>query len=159
VERDDVPEIRPGPPAFLLGVATPVAGALLVLAAAARGDLAATPSDPVPPVAVAVVTLLGCVALGRRAMTQRAVLGVSALRCRNVLAGFAVEWDRIEAIEVVRRPALLRVDLHVRDLRRRQRVGAATRFDERSFDDVLAVLRGHPSAAGLLVDDGPRSGS
>lgn len=152
---DGDPVIEAGLPARVLGALLPLAGVVVVLVGAARGGLVASAEDPVPPAAVAALSVLGCIVLGYRALSQRVVLGEHSLRSRNVLVSYGVEWQRVEALVVVHRPGLWTVELDVADLRRRQRLGAASRFDEQSFAEVLEALRSHPSAAGVLVETQP----
>jgi hypothetical protein len=54
---------------------------------------------------------------------------------------------------VLRRWGLVVVDVRVRGMRRRLRLGAATRFGGDEADLVLDVLRAHPAAGALLSDD------
>jgi hypothetical protein len=113
--------------------------------------------DPIGPGGVAAVTLVGAALLGWRASTQRADLGTDDLWCRNLTVGFAVEWDRVEALRVVHRAPVVLVEVRVADLRRTHRLGAATRFaaDRDGVAEVLAVLRDHPRAAAVLEEDAP----
>lgn len=154
MDRDE-PDVHlaAGLPARLLAAVIPLAALVLVLVGLARGGLTTAPDEPVPPAAVAVLTLLAAIVLSYRSLNQCAELAPDRLVCRNLLVSFAVEWERVDALVVVRRPGVRFVELHVSDLRRRHRVGAATRFGSEHGDDVLGVLRSHPRAAAVLVDD------
>ena len=147
--------LRPGPPAWATAVAAPLVAVALVAFRALGPGLARTPDDPVPPWVLAVLTVVVGLGLTWRALTQRAELADDALTCRNLVTTFTVGWDQLDRLEVVRRPGLVVVDIHVRGLRRRHRIGAATRFTGDESDLVLDVLRAHPAAGALLVDDEP----
>ena len=147
--------LRPGPPAWAMAAAIPTLAVGLVVYRAATSGLAATADDPVPPWVLAVLTVLVGCGLAWRAVTQRADLAEGGLVCRNLVTTFHVGWDRLDRLEVVRRPGLVVVDVHVHGLRRRHRVGAATRFPGDESDAVLDVVRAHPRAGALLVDDEP----
>jgi len=147
--------LRPGPPAWATAVVAPLVAAALVAYRAAGPGLARTADDPVPPWVLGVLTVVVGMGLAYRALTQRAVLGDGDLRCRNLVTTFTVGWDQLDRLEVVRRWGLVVVDVHVRGMRRRLRVGAATRFGGEEAEAVLDVLRAHPIAGALLGDDGP----
>jgi hypothetical protein len=146
-------EIRPGAPARVLSVLAPVVAIGLVTWRAARDGLAAGPDDPVSPWLIAVATVLFGCWLGWRALTQWTELTPSDLRCRNLVTSFAVDWDRVEALVVLRRGPVTAIDLRIRSHRRRLRVGAATRFTGDTADAVLDMFRAHPEARRLLLDD------
>lgn len=148
------PRICRGAPALVAAAALPLIAAALVALGWSRGS---GTDDPIGPGGVAAATLAGALLLGWRASTQRAVLGPEDLLCRNLTVGFAVEWDRVEALRVVHRAPLVFVEVRVADLRRAHRVGAATRFaaDHDGVADVLATLRAHPRAAAVLEEDAP----
>jgi hypothetical protein len=148
------PTIRRGAPALVAAALIPVVAVMLVALGWSRGT---GPDDPVGPGLVAAVTLLGAGLLSWRAATQRARLDPDDLWCRNLTVGFAVEWDRVEALRVLRRAPLVVVEVRVADLRRSHRVGAATRFvaDADGVSEVLATLRAHPRAAAVLEEDAP----
>ena len=129
-----------------------MAVALIAYRAAGSG-LSAGPDDPVSPLVVAAFTLVGALVVSFRALTQDASLGETSLRCRNVLSNFEVEWARVESLEVRRRLGLVIVEVRIRGLRRRHRLGAATRFAGHESEAVLDVLRAHPSAGMLLIED------
>lgn len=136
---------------MVAAVAIPVVSVVLVLVGWSRGNGV---DDPVGPGAIAVVTLLGGAVLAWRAATQHARLDDEALWCRNLTVSFAVEWERIEALHVVRRAPVMFIEIRVADLRRSHRLGAATRFssDDAGVDEVLAALRSHPKAGSLLEE-------
>ncbi len=145
-------ELAPGPPAWAAAVAAPVGALALVSFRLWTSGLASGPEDPVPPAVLAVVTMVLALVLSWRALTQRAVLDDRGLACRNLMVGFEVDWDRVEELVVVRRPGVVIVELRVRNLRRRHRVGAATRFAGPEAEAALDVLRAHPGARSLLVE-------
>jgi len=148
------PTIRRGTPALVAAVLIPVLAAGLVALGWSRGG---GPDDPVAPGIVAAATIVVAVWLSWRASTQQAQLGPDDLWCRNLTVGFAVEWERVEAVRVVRRAPLVLIELRVADLRRAHRVGAGTRFvwDGDGVEEVLGALREHPVAASVLEEDAP----
>lgn len=147
--------VRSGAPARLAGVLVPLIAVGLVVARLVASGLSSGPDDPASPWIVAVLTVVvGCV-LGWRALSQRAELRPDVLACRNVIGSFAVDWERVESIAVLRRGPLVVFDVRVRGLRRRLRIGAATRYAGVAADAVLDMLRAHPSARTRLVSDGP----
>lgn len=145
-------ELAPGPPAWAAAVAAPVAAVALVAFRLWTSGLRSGPDDPVPPVALAVFTVALALVLSWRALTQRAVLDDERLVCRNLAVSFEVGWDRVEELLVVRRPGVVVVELRVRHLRRRHRIGAATRFAGPEAEAVLDVLRAHPATRERLVE-------
>ncbi len=145
--------LRPGPPAGAVAVLAPVVALSLVLGRALTSGLAATPDDPVSPWVIAVLTVAVGFGLSYRALTQSVELGPETLRCRNLLTTFHVDWDRVEDLEVVRRGPFVMVEVRIRSLRRRHRLGAATRFAGEGAEVVLDVVRAHPSAGAVLVED------
>lgn len=147
--------ILPGPPARVMAVVAPVVAVVLVGVRAASSGLSATGDDPVSPWIVAVLTVAAGAWLGWRSVTQHAVLGESTLWCRNLVTTFDVEWDRVEDLEVMRRGPVVVVEIRVRSMRRRHRLGAATRFPGENGEAVLDVVAAHPVAGALLVDDRP----
>lgn len=149
-----VTTIRPGPPGLLLAVLFPLGASGLVVFRAITSGLQATPDDPVPPTVIAVATIFGSLLAGWRSFTQRAELEPGHLRCRNLSASYLVAWDRIERLEVVRRPGLVFWRVHVAGLRRPHRLGPASRFPGPEADAVLDIVRSHPGA-GPLIDDEP----
>lgn len=153
---DGTPEIglRAGVPAKVFSVLAPAAAAGLVVARAASDGLSAGPDDPVSPWIVAIVTLGFGFWLGWRAPTQWARLRPDVLRCRNLVTHLTVDWDRVESLVVVRRGPLTMIEVRVRGHRRRIRIGAATRFSGESADAVIDMVRAHPVALSLLLDDG-----
>lgn len=144
--------LRPGPPAWATAVLAPVVAVALVAYRTVGSGLARTADDPVPPWILAVLTVaVGC-ALAWRSLTQRAALGPDALHSRNLTTSFSVDWDRIDHLDVLRRWGLVVIDVRIRGMRRRLRLGAATRFGGDESELVLDVLRAHPAAAALLVE-------
>lgn len=145
--------IRPGGPARVISVAVPAVAVGLVLARAVGTGLASGPDDPASPWIVAVVTVaVGCW-LGWRAPTQRAELRPTELRCRNLATSFTIGWSQVESVVVLRRGPITTVDVRVRGLRRRLRVGAATRFTGHAADAVLDMIRAHPVAGAVLAEE------
>ena len=59
-------------------------------------------------------------------------------------------WDRIDRIEVVHRLGLVVLDVHLTGVRRRHRIGAATRFAGEESDVVLDLVAAHPAASAKL---------
>lgn len=155
---DPVIVVRAAAPARVLAVLVPVAAIALVAARAAGTGLSAGPDDPASPWIVAVATIaLGCW-LGWRSPSQRAELLPSELRCRNLTSSYAVDWDHVSSLAVVRRGPLVLLEIRVSGHRRRLRIGAATRFAGDSAEVVLDVVRAHPSAGRLLLDDAQLDG-
>jgi hypothetical protein len=146
--------LHPGPPSWVVTVVAPVVAIGLVAARAATSGLSATSDDPVSPWIIAVLTIVVGVWLSYRSTSQRAELRDTGLVCRNLMTTFDVDWDRVEDLEVVRRGPLVVVEIRVRSLRRRLRLGAASRFAGDGADVVLDMIRAHPVAGALLVDDG-----
>ncbi|UDY36005.1 hypothetical protein [Dermatobacter hominis] len=146
-------EIRPGAPARALSVLAPVVAIGLVSWRAVRDGLGSGPDDPVPPWIVAVLTVLFGCWLGWRALTQWTELRPHDLRCRNLVTSFAVDWDRVESLVVLRRGPVTAIDVRIRSHRRRLRIGAATRFSGHAADAVLDMFRAHPEARRLVLDD------
>ncbi len=151
--RDGVIDIGPGAPARVVAVAAPLVAIGLVAWRAARDGLASGPDDPVSPWIIAVLTIAAGCWLGWRAQRQWAELRPHELRCRNLVTSFAVDWDRVESLVVLRRGPVVAVDIRMRGHRRRLRIGAATRFSGDAADAVLDMLRAHPDARRLLLDD------
>ncbi len=147
--------LRVGGPGIALAVLAPIAGVALVAFRVATEGLTAGAEDPVPPVALAVATIVGGLVLAWRAATQRAGLGADGIRCRNLVVGFEVDWDLVESVVVHRRGPVQLVELHLTHLRRHHRVGAATRWNGSGADDVRSLLASHPPTAERLVVDDP----
>jgi len=132
----------------------------LVVARALTTGLSSGPDDPASPWIVALVTVaVGCW-LGWRAPRQRAELRTDELWCRNIATTFSLEWDRVESLVVSQRGPLTVIDIRARGLRRRLRVGAATRPTGDGAAVVLDMIRSHPVAGTLLLDpdDAPPEG-
>lgn len=144
--------IHPGPPAWVLAALLPLGAIALIWFRTAQSGLGSGPDDPAPPILIAAVTLLAVVVLAWRALTQRAVLDTHGLHSRNLTVTFHIEWDRIERLEVVHRPGLQIIEVRILGLRRRHRLGAATRLPGDEAVAVLDALRAHHAAALLLED-------
>lgn len=144
--------VRSGSPARVLAVLAPAIAVGLVVGRALLSGLSSRPEDPVSPWIVAVVTIAVGFWLGWRAPSQRAELRPDELRSRNLTTTFSVEWDRIEAILVERRGPLSVVDIRAVGMRRRLRIGAATRFTGDGPEVVLDMFRAHPMASDLLLE-------
>ena len=146
-------ELRAGPPAFVLALAAPFVGLLLVGYRAMSSGLSSGPDDPLPPWILAVVTVVAGVVIGWRAATQRALLDDEVLRCRNLLVTFELRWETIERLTTTRRFGITVIEIRMRGIHRRHRLGAATRFTGHEADAVRDVLTVHPGAGPLLTDD------
>jgi hypothetical protein len=152
-EPSTVVHLEPGSPARATAVALPVAAVVLVAVGASRGALATDAQSPLPPWVVAVLTVLGAAVLGWRALTQHATLDDERLVCRNLTSTLRLHWSTIEELRCVHRGSLVMVEIHLHGVRRRLRLGAATRPSGRASDEVLARLAAHPRAGALLVRD------
>ncbi len=150
---DGVIALVPGAPARVTAVAAPIVAVALVAWRAVQDGLRAASDDPVSPWVIAVVTVAVGAWLGWRALTQWTELRRNELRCRNLVSRFAVDWDRVESLVVVRRGPVVAIDVRIRGHRRRLRLGAATRFRGDTADAVLDMFRAHPDARRLLLDD------
>jgi hypothetical protein len=133
----------------------PLAAVALVAVGASRGAMAADAQSPVPPWFVAVLTVAGAVVLSWRALTQQATLDDEQLVCRNLTSTPRLHWSTIDELRCVRRGNLVVVEIHLRGVRRRLRLGAATRPSGPASDEVLDRLAAHPRAGALLVRDEP----
>lgn len=133
----------------------PLAAVALVGFRVATEGLAAGPEDPVPPVVLAVATVVAGLVLGWRGATQRADLDPSGIRCRNLVVGFEVDWDLVDSVVVHRRGPVQLVELHLSHLRRHHRLGAATRFAGGDAEALAGRLAAHPRVAERLVVDEP----
>jgi hypothetical protein len=147
-----VVELHAGPPAWALAAVLPLGALALVWFRTAQSGLGSTPDDPVPPVFVAVLTLVIVVVLAWRALTQRAVLDDAGLHSRNLTVTYHLDWDKIERLDVVERPGLQIIEVRMRGMRRRHRLGAATRFGGDEAHAVLDAVRAHHIARELLRD-------
>jgi hypothetical protein len=130
----------------------PLGAIALIWFRTSQSGLASGPDDPVPPILIAAVTLVAALVLAWRALTQRAVLDDDGLHSRNLSVSYHVAWDRIERLDVVHRPGLQIIEVRILGLRRRHRLGAATRVPGDEAHAVLDALRAHPNAAALLED-------
>lgn len=144
--------LHPGPPAWVLAAMLPLLAIALIWFRTAQSGLGSGPDDPAPPVLIAAVTLIGVLGLAWRSLTQRAVLDEDGLHSRNLSVTYHVEWERIERLDIVHRPGLQIIEVRIHGLRRRHRLGAATRLPGEEAHAVLDALRAHPRAAELLED-------
>ncbi len=142
--------IHGGAPSVALAALLPLVSLALIWRGATGSGLSATDADPVSPWLVAAATLVGGLALGWRALTQRAELSSEGLRCRNLTHSFAAPWDRVERIDVVHRLGLVGYEVHLHGLRRRHRIGAATRFAGDEAAVVADLVAAHPAASSKL---------
>jgi hypothetical protein len=149
-DQGAVVTLSAGPPAWVLAVLLPIAAIGLIWFRSSDSGLESTPSDPVPPVFMAVLTLVAVAVLAWRCVTQRAALDEDGLHCRNLTMSYHLEWERIERLQLLRRGGLQIVEVRVRGLRRHNRLGAATRFFGEEAEVVLDSLRAHPQACALL---------
>lgn len=147
--------IHAGTPSMLLAAVIPLVAITLIWRGATTSGLDSTGSDPVSPWIIAALTVLLGAALGWRALTQRAELTAEGLRCRNLTTSFTLPWDRVEQIEVVHRLGLVVLDVHLSGVRRRHRIGAATRFAGEDADVVRDLVAAHPEASAKLELDAP----
>ena len=145
-------ELHAGPPAWALAAILPLGAIGLIWFRTAQSGLGSGPDDPVPPLAVAVLTLGAAVVLAWRALTQRAVLDDDGLHSRNLTVTYHLEWEKIDRLDVVERPGLQIVEVRLRGMRRRHRIGAATRFSGDEAHAVLDSLRAHHVARELVRD-------
>ena len=143
--------LRGGLPSWLLAGAAPVVALALLGQRLAADGFRQQEGEPASPWLVAVVTVLLAVFVTWRALTQRAEVHPGRVRCQNVLVTFEVDWADVERLEVVRRLGLVVVEVHVRNLRRRHRLGAATRFAGPESDELLELLGSVPAAGALLA--------
>ncbi len=139
-----------GPPSVALAAVLPLAALALIWRGATTSGLSSTESDVISPWLVAALTLVVGLVLGWRAFTQRAELSADGLRCRNLTTSFALPWDRVERIEVVHRLGLVVLDVHLTGVRRRHRIGAATRFAGDEAVVVRDLVAAHPEASSKL---------
>lgn len=151
-DRDGVIAIAPGAPARATAVGAPIVAVSLVAWRAMHDGLRAAPDDPVSPWVIAVLTVVVGAWLGWRALTQWTELRRTELCCRNLVSRFAIDWDRVESLVVLRRGPIVAVDVRIHGYRRRLRLGAATRFGGDGADAVLDMFRAHPEARRLLLD-------
>ena len=145
--------IHGGPPSVVLAAALPFAAIALIWRGATTSGLSSTESDLVSPWLIAALTLVVGIVLGWRALTQRAELSDDGLRCRNLTTSFDVPWDRVERIDVVHRLGLVVLDVHLTGVRRRHRIGAATRFAGDEAVVVQDLVAAHPAASSKLDTD------
>ena len=144
--------LHAGPPAWLLAAVLPLGAIALIWFRTSRSGLSAGPDDPVPPVVVAVLTLVAALVLSWRALTQHAVLDGTGLHSRNLTVTYRLEWEKVERLDVVERPGLQIIEVRMHGMRRRHRLGAATRLGGDEAHAVLDALRAHHVARELLRD-------
>ena len=142
--------LRGGLPSWLLAGAAPVVALALLGQRLAADGFRRQQGEPASPWLVAAVTVVLAAFVTWRALTQRAEVHRDRVRCRNLLVTFEVDWADVERLEVVRRLGLAAVEIHVRNLRRRHRLGAATRFAGPESQELLGLL-GSVAAAGVLL--------
>ncbi len=146
--------LRGGLPSWLAAVAAPVVALALLGQRLAVDGLRQQEGEPASPWVVAALTVVLAGFVTWRALTQRAEVHPDRVRCRNLLVTFEVAWADVERLEVVRRLGLVVVEVHVRNLRRRHRLGAATRFSGPESDELLGLLGSVPAAGALLAAAG-----
>jgi len=147
--------IHGGPPSVLLAAVLPLAAIALIWRGVTTTGLSSTESDLVSPWIIAALTVVAGVVLGWRAITQHAELSADGLRCRNLTTSFSVPWERVDRIEVVHRLGLVVLDVHLTGVRRRHRIGAATRFAGDEAVVVQDLVAAHPDASAKLELDAP----
>ena len=147
--------LHPGPPAWVLAAVLPLGAIALIWFRTSRSGLSSGPDDPAPPILIAAITLIAVLVLAWRSLTQRAELDDVGLTSRNLSVTFHLEWQRIERLDVVHRPGLVIIEIRMTGVRRRHRLGAATRFPGDESRAVLDALRAHPVASALLEDTRP----
>lgn len=147
--------IHPGPPAWVLAAVLPLGAIALIWFRTSQSGLRAGPDDPAPPLVIAAITLLAVLVLAWRALTQRAELDEDGLHVRNLSVTFHLEWERVERLDIVHRPGLQIIEVRMVGIRRRHRLGPATRFQGDEAHTMLDALRAHPVAASLLEDHRP----
>jgi len=147
--------IVPGPPAWVLAAVLPLGAIGLIWYRTAQSGLSSGPEDPAPPMLIAALTLVATAVLAWRAFTQRAELDEHGLHVRNLSVTFHLAWEQVERLEVVHRPGLQIIEIRMVGVRRRHRLGAATRFVGEEAHVVLDAVRAHPIARTLLVDHRP----
>lgn len=142
--------LRGGLPSWLVAAAAPVVALALLGQRLATDGMRQQEGEPASPWLVAVLTLVLAVFVTWRALTQRAEVHRERVRCQNLLVTFEVDWADVERLEVVRRLGLVVVEVHVRNLRRHHRLGAATRFVGPESDELIGLLGSVPAAGALL---------
>lgn len=151
---DPVLVLRGGLPSWLMAGAAPVVALALLGQRLAADGFRRQQGEPASPWLVAAVTVALAVFVTWRALTQRAEVHRDRVRCQNLLVTFEVDWADIERLEVVHRLGLAVVEIHVRNLRRRHRLGAATRCAGPESEELLGLLGSVPAAGVLLDRDG-----
>ncbi len=148
---DPVLVLRGGLPSWLVAAAAPVVALALLGQRLATDGMRQQEGEPASPWLVALLTLALAVFVTWRALTQRAEVHRDRVRCQNLLVTFEVDWADVERLEVVRRLGLVVVEIHVRNLRRHHRLGAATRLVGPDSDELLGLLGSVPAAGALLA--------
>jgi len=149
--------LRGGLPSWLLAGAAPVVALALLGQRLAADGFRRQQGEPASPWLVAALTVVLAAFVTWRALTQRAEVHRDRVRCQNLLVTFEVDWADVERLEVVHRLGLAVVEIHVRNLRRRHRLGAATRFVGTESEELLGLLGSVP-AAGALFGRGDHGG-
>lgn len=147
---DPVLVLRGGPPSWVLAAAAPVVALALLGQRLAADGFRRQEGEPASPWLVAAVTLVLAAFVTWRALTQRAEVHRDRVRCQNLLVTFEVDWADVERLEVVHRMGLAVVEIHVRNLRRHHRLGAATRFAGPESEALVGLLGSVPAAGVLL---------
>jgi len=147
--------LRGGLPSWLLAAVAPVVVLALLGQRLAADGLRQQDGEPVSPWFMALLTLGLAAFVTVRALSQRAEVHPGRVRCRNLLVTFEVDWADVERLQVVRRLGLVVVEVHVRNLRRHHRLGAATRFAGPEADELLGLLASVPAAGALLEQTTP----
>lgn len=106
--------------------------------------------DPVPPWGVAVLTVLGAAFLAWRVLTQEVVISSAGLVVRNMSSTVRLHWSTIEELRRVDRPGLSVIEVHLRGTRRKLHMGAATRWNDDSADEVAGLIASHPISGDLF---------
>ena len=155
---DPVLVLRGGLPSWLLAGAAPVVALALLGQRLAADGFHQQEGEPASPWLVALLTLVLAGFVTWRALTQRAEVHRDRVRCQNLLVTFEVDWADVERLEVVHRLGLAVVEVHVRNLRRHHRLGAATRFAGPESEALLGLLGSVPAAGALLARAGQGPG-
>ena len=148
---DPVLVLRGGLPSWLVAAAAPVVALALLGQRLATDGMRQQEGEPASPWLVAVLTLVLAVFVTWRALTQRAEVHRDRVRCQNLLVTFEVDWADVERLEVVHRLGVAVVEIHVRNLRRHHRLGAATRFAGPESDELIGLLGSVPTVGALLA--------
>ncbi len=142
--------IEPAGPARAVAALLAVAAVGLVLIGTVRGGMERGADDPIPPWMVAVLTVVAGFVLAWRALTQSVEISSEGLVIRNVISTTRIHWSMVEELRVVSRPGLTTIEVHLLGTRRRNHLGAASRWAGRGAEQVLGQLAGHEVAGKLL---------